>query len=81
MKNSGIDFSDKTQVPDCFKKDFGEWNSVWHELSENAATPFNPRPIYCMPPDHSWQTLPNLTLTGDATLFRRRRQHGHAGCL
>jgi len=62
----GVNFSDTAQALEWFKKDFAEWDSVWHELFENATTPFIPRPIYCMPLDQSWDALPNLTLLGDA---------------
>jgi len=58
------------QVLAWFKKNFAGCNSVWQALLENAGTPFIPRPVYSMPPDHTWQTLPNLTLTGDAAPFR-----------
>ena len=63
---SGLDFSDKTQVFDWFKKEYAGWSSIWDELFENAATPFVPRPIYCMPLDQTWESLPNLTMLGDA---------------
>jgi 2-polyprenyl-6-methoxyphenol hydroxylase-like FAD-dependent oxidoreductase len=65
-KTSGLDFSDKTQLLDWFKKEYPEWNSSWHELFESAVTPFIPRPIYCMPPDQNWEALPNATILGDA---------------
>ena len=61
-----IDFDDKTQVLSWFKKDFAEWSNVWHELFENAETPFIPIPIYCMPLNQTWEALPNLTMLGDA---------------
>ena len=35
-------------------------------MLENAATPFIPRPIYCLPLNQSWEARPNLTLLGDA---------------
>jgi 2-polyprenyl-6-methoxyphenol hydroxylase-like FAD-dependent oxidoreductase len=66
IKNSGIDFADKTQVLAWFKKNFPEWSNVWYGLFENASTPFIPRPIYCMPLDQTWNALPNLTMLGDA---------------
>lgn len=66
VKNSGIDFSDKTAVFSWFKKTFTEWSNTWYELFENASTAFIPRPIYCMPLDQSWESLPNLTMLGDA---------------
>lgn len=63
---SGLDFSDKTQLLNWFKKEYSGWSSIWQELFENAATPLIPRPIYCMPLDQSWEALPNLTMIGDA---------------
>ncbi len=65
-KESGIDFSDRTEVLDWFKKEYSEWSIFWDELFEKAATPFIPRPIYCAPLDQTWKTLPNLTIIGDA---------------
>lgn len=65
-RQSGIDFSNKTDVLDWFRKEFKGWNSVWDGLFEQAQTPFIPRPQYCMPLDQSWDALPNLTLLGDA---------------
>jgi 2-polyprenyl-6-methoxyphenol hydroxylase-like FAD-dependent oxidoreductase len=64
--NSGLNFNDKTQLLEWFKKEYSEWSSIWHELFENTATPFIPRPIYCMPLDQTWKALPNLTMLGDA---------------
>jgi len=64
--NSGLDFSDRTEVLAWFKKEYAEWNSSWNELFENATAPFIPRPIYFMPLNQTWETLPNLTLLGDA---------------
>ncbi len=64
--NSGLDFSDKTQLLQWFKAEYPEWSSIWYELFENAATPFVPRPIFCMPLDQDWEALPNLTIIGDA---------------
>ena len=64
--NSGLDFSDKTQLLAWFKKEYNGWSSIWCELFENAAAPVIPRPIYCMPLDQTWETLPNITMLGDA---------------
>lgn len=64
--NSGLDFSDNTQILEWFKKEYAGWGEVWDELFENSATPFIPRPIYCMPLDQTWKTLPNATMLGDA---------------
>jgi len=65
-KESGIDFSNQTEVLSWFKKEYSEWSNIWDELFEKAATPFIPRPIYCTPFDQTWKTLPNLTIIGDA---------------
>ena len=64
--NNGLDYSDKTQLLSWFKTAYSEWSPAWYELFENAATPFIPRPIYCMPLDQTWKTMPNLTMLGDA---------------
>jgi 2-polyprenyl-6-methoxyphenol hydroxylase-like FAD-dependent oxidoreductase len=65
-RNSGIDFTDKAQVITWFKEAFKGWAPVWLEIFENASTNFIPRPQYCMPLDQHWDTLPNLTMLGDA---------------
>lgn len=61
-----IDFADKVQVLSWFKNDFAEWSNIWHDLLENAETPFMPIPIYSMPLSQTWAALPNLTMLGDA---------------
>ncbi|PKA17705.1 FAD-dependent oxidoreductase [Leptospira haakeii] len=66
IQNSGINFSDKTQVLAWFKEEFSKWDSVWLELAENVNLPLLLRPQYCMPLDQTWSTLPNLTILGDA---------------
>jgi 2-polyprenyl-6-methoxyphenol hydroxylase-like FAD-dependent oxidoreductase len=63
---NGLDYADAEQVLAWFKKEYPEWSSFWHELFENAALPFIPRPIYCMPLNQTWKALPNLTMLGDA---------------
>jgi 2-polyprenyl-6-methoxyphenol hydroxylase-like FAD-dependent oxidoreductase len=63
---SGLNFSDKIQLLEWFKKEYFEWSNIWHELFENTAPPFIARPIYCMPLDQTWKALPNLTMLGDA---------------
>ncbi|PXY46539.1 FAD-dependent oxidoreductase [Flavobacterium hydrophilum] len=63
---NGLDYADKTQMLDWFKKEYPEWSSVWYELFENVSVPFIPRPIYCMPLNQTWETLSNLTMIGDA---------------
>lgn len=65
-KDSGLDFSDNTMILQWFKAKYPEWNKIWYELFEHAISPFIPRPIYFMPLDQPWTTVPNLTLIGDA---------------
>ncbi|WP_312078288.1 NAD(P)/FAD-dependent oxidoreductase [Chryseobacterium sp.] len=66
LSENEIDWNDRQSVFNWFKKKYSEWNSVWDELFENAELPFIPRPIYCMPLDQNWKSLPNLTMIGDA---------------
>ena len=63
---SGLNFYDKSQMLEWFKKEYSQWSNIWYELFENATTPFIPRPINCMPLDQTWEALPNLTIIGDA---------------
>ena len=65
-RESGIDFTNKAQVIAWFQQEFTGWSDAWLELFEAATEPFILRPQYCMPLDKVWQTLPNLTLIGDA---------------
>jgi len=64
--NSGIDFSDQSQLLNWFKKEYTGWGTIWYELIENTIMPVMPRQIYCMPLDQTWEALSNLTLLGDA---------------
>lgn len=63
---SGLNFSDPIRMLQWFTTEYPEWSDIWYELFENAQIPFIPRPIYSMPLDHTWKTIPNLTLMGDA---------------
>lgn len=64
--NSGLDYADKEQILEWFKNAYPEWSTAWYELLENVSVPFIPRPINCIPLDQTWETLPNLTIIGDA---------------
>ncbi|WP_394803724.1 FAD-dependent oxidoreductase [Niabella hibiscisoli] len=65
-RDSGLNFSDKAQMLEWFKKEYTDWSPVWHELFDNTSLPFTPRPIYCMPLDQAWDSISNLTMLGDA---------------
>ncbi|ANI87909.1 2-polyprenyl-6-methoxyphenol hydroxylase [Arachidicoccus ginsenosidimutans] len=67
LKESGIDFNNKQQVFDWFKKEFADWNEKWYELFTNDEVTFTPRPQYYFPFNQSWETQENLTMIGDAT--------------
>lgn len=64
--DSGLDYSDNTQLLIWFRQEYPEWGDIWNELFENASTPFIPRPIYCMPLDQTWEAMTNVTMLGDA---------------
>jgi len=66
VTDNGLDYSDRKQVLAWFKKEYSQWSSIWYELFENLSTPVIPRPIYYMPLDQTWESLPNLTMIGDA---------------
>ncbi len=66
INDSGIDFTSNEHLADWFKKEYAGWNAIWLELFENAEPNFIPRPQYCMPLDQTWESLPNLTMLGDA---------------
>jgi len=63
---NGLDYNDRAQILDWFKKEYPDWDNIWHQLFESAELPFVPRPIYCMPLDQTWETRANLTMLGDA---------------
>jgi len=66
VKDSGIDFTQKQQVSEWFKKEYSSWDESWQELFETDEISIIPRPQYHYPLDQKWETLPNLTLLGDA---------------
>jgi 2-polyprenyl-6-methoxyphenol hydroxylase-like FAD-dependent oxidoreductase len=64
--DSGIDFADKLKVTEWFKSAFTGWEDVWLGVFENAEPLFVPRPQYYMPLDQTWESLPDVTMLGDA---------------
>lgn len=65
VKSSGIDFSDKNQVLEWFRKEYSGWNLLYEGIVAQADV-IIPRPIYCIPFDQNWDSLPNVALMGDA---------------
>jgi len=66
LADSGIDLTDKASVATWFKNEFAGWHPEWSELFASDAVTLLPRPWYHYPIDQYWQTLPNLTMMGDA---------------
>lgn len=66
VKTSGINFEDKQEIYNWFKERFADWGNEWHELFESDDSYFVPRPQYHFPLDQQWESLPNLTMLGDA---------------
>ncbi|MET4076525.1 NAD(P)/FAD-dependent oxidoreductase [Hymenobacter sp. UYCo722] len=65
-RDSGINFSDATQVGAWFRQEFTGWDDIWSELFAHQSTRCVPRPQYCMPLDQEWAAQPNISLLGDA---------------
>lgn len=66
VQQSGIDFNDNDQVFAWFRNQFSSWDNSWQELFHSNDVCCLPRPQYHFPMDQSWETLPNLTMIGDA---------------
>ncbi|SHH53303.1 FAD-dependent oxidoreductase [Flavobacterium defluvii] len=66
VKNSGIDFKNKTSVSEWFKEEFKNWSSKYEELFQSNEISIIPRPMYHFPLDQYWKPLSNLTMIGDA---------------
>lgn len=66
IQESGLDFNDAIQLLTWYQNTYHTWAPLWQELLEAMELPMVPRPIYCMPVDHSWETEPGLTMIGDA---------------
>ncbi|MGN6647535.1 MAG: FAD-dependent oxidoreductase [Cytophaga sp.] len=65
-KNCGVDFKKSGEARGWFKRTFADWAPAWFELFDQAEPEFVVRPQYCMPLDQSWETLPDMTMLGDA---------------
>ena len=64
--NSGLDFSNNSEILTWFKTSYTEWGEIWDEIFKNASTSFIPRPINYMPLNQHWEAMSNLTIIGDA---------------
>eukprot|EP01133_Synstelium_polycarpum_P017794 gene17794-21225_t len=63
---NGIDFRNKEQVYNWFKKEFDSWSEQWHEFFSGDDVNYILRPQYYFPLDQSWESQQNLTMIGDA---------------
>jgi 2-polyprenyl-6-methoxyphenol hydroxylase-like FAD-dependent oxidoreductase len=66
LRESDVDFKNKDQVLQWFKKEFSAWSDKWHEFFACSEVRFTPRPQYYFPLDQKWETQENLTMIGDA---------------
>jgi 2-polyprenyl-6-methoxyphenol hydroxylase-like FAD-dependent oxidoreductase len=66
LEQSGINFNNREEVFEWFKKDFASWSDEWHEFFTNEVVCFIPRPQYYFPLNQSWETDESLTMIGDA---------------
>jgi len=66
VKSPGINFTNREQVFAWFKQRFSDWSDDWHEIFSTNESYFVHRPQYYFPLNQQWQTLPNLTMLGDA---------------
>lgn len=64
--DSGIDFSDRHSVAEWFEGEFVSWNPAWKELFAAEIVEMIANPWYHFPSTQRWETLPNLTMIGDA---------------
>ena len=62
----GTNFTNKERVFTWFKSRFSDWSDAWNEIFLTDESYFVTRPQYYFPQDQSWQTIPNLTMIGDA---------------
>ncbi|TRW26452.1 FAD-dependent monooxygenase [Flavobacterium zepuense] len=61
-----VDATNKEQVFAWFKQRFSDWSDNWHEIFLTDDSYFVIRPQYYFPTSQSWETLPNITMLGDA---------------
>lgn len=66
LQDCGIDFHSKESVYRWFMEKYGSWDPVYRELFNGEHCYFVPRPQYHFPLDQQWESLPNLTILGDA---------------
>lgn len=66
IKNSNLNFSNKTEILNWFREEYKEWDKSWEELVENMTESIIPRSIGYMPLNQNWETISNLTIIGDA---------------
>jgi len=66
ITESSIDFKNKDQVFEWFKKIYAGWSDQWDELFTSDEAYFIPRPQYYFLLNQTWETQENLTMLGDA---------------
>jgi 2-polyprenyl-6-methoxyphenol hydroxylase-like FAD-dependent oxidoreductase len=66
LADIGLDVTNKAALQSWFRQEFASWSPAWNELFASDALTTVPRPWYHFPIDQQWQSLPNLTMIGDA---------------
>jgi 2-polyprenyl-6-methoxyphenol hydroxylase-like FAD-dependent oxidoreductase len=66
LAGSGIDLTNRHSAAAWFAAEFADWSPAWQELFASDALTLVPRIWYHFPADQHWETLPNLTMIGDA---------------
>ncbi|WP_424951924.1 FAD-dependent oxidoreductase [Deinococcus sp.] len=65
-ERSGVDWNDLDAAKAFLLTQFSDWSEGLRALIANAEGQVVPRPIYALPPSHSWPRVPGVTLIGDA---------------
>jgi len=65
ITDCGVDFKKPVAVREYLQKHYKDWNPVFFTLFQSCHH-FTPRPLNYFPFDQQWDTMPNLTILGDA---------------
>jgi 2-polyprenyl-6-methoxyphenol hydroxylase-like FAD-dependent oxidoreductase len=66
LRQKDVNFNNTQSVFNWFKKAYSSWSEILHELFMNDEVYFIPRPQYYYPPEQTWETMPDITMLGDA---------------
>ena len=63
---SDLDYNNPDQVRNILLEQFTEWNPILRKFLEVSQNTFIKRPLYAMPNQWEWQTVPGVAIIGDA---------------